>query len=71
MLLTYCSFTNALAGLAANDIIQRTTARLESLHSEGVHVWENITEFTGKFIPITRFFVKISKMFLLFFAETI
>lgn len=30
-------FTNALAGLAANDIIQRTTARLESLHSEGVH----------------------------------
>ncbi|XP_061376317.1 uncharacterized protein LOC133318343 [Gastrolobium bilobum] len=30
-------FTNALAGLAANDIIQRTAARLESLHSEGVH----------------------------------
>ena len=30
-------FTNALAGLAANDIHQRTTARLESLHSEGVH----------------------------------
>ncbi|XP_027360886.1 uncharacterized protein LOC113869007 [Abrus precatorius] len=30
-------FTNTLAGLAANDIIQRTTARLESLHSEGVH----------------------------------
>ncbi|KAK7308566.1 hypothetical protein VNO77_42184 [Canavalia gladiata] len=30
-------FTNTLAGLAVNDIIQRTTARLESLHSEGVH----------------------------------
>ncbi|CAJ1932811.1 unnamed protein product [Sphenostylis stenocarpa] len=30
-------FTNALTGLAANDIVQRTTARLESLHSEGVH----------------------------------
>ncbi|PNY02948.1 hypothetical protein L195_g026269, partial [Trifolium pratense] len=30
-------FTNALAGLAANDIIQRTTGRLDSLHSEGVH----------------------------------
>ncbi|KAK6916498.1 hypothetical protein RJ641_019359 [Dillenia turbinata] len=30
-------FTNTLAGLAANDIIQRTASRLESLHSEGVH----------------------------------
>lgn len=30
-------FTTALAGLAANDIIQRTAGRLESLHSEGVH----------------------------------
>ncbi|KAL9276179.1 hypothetical protein ACSQ67_026280 [Phaseolus vulgaris] len=30
-------FTNALSGLAAHDIVQRTTARLESLHSEGVH----------------------------------
>ncbi|XP_004290380.1 PREDICTED: uncharacterized protein LOC101298669 [Fragaria vesca subsp. vesca] len=30
-------FTSALAGLAVNDIIQRTTGRLESLHSEGVH----------------------------------
>ncbi|XVF01188.1 hypothetical protein REPUB_Repub04eG0067000 [Reevesia pubescens] len=30
-------FTNALAGLAVNDIIQRTCGRLESLHSEGVH----------------------------------
>ncbi|KAK8636416.1 hypothetical protein V6N13_124162 [Hibiscus sabdariffa] len=30
-------FTNALAGLAVNDVIQRTTGRLESLHSEGVH----------------------------------
>ncbi|XVF45203.1 hypothetical protein PTKIN_Ptkin02bG0186100 [Pterospermum kingtungense] len=30
-------FTNALAGLAVNDIIQRTSGRLESLHSEGVH----------------------------------
>ncbi|KAF5444001.1 hypothetical protein F2P56_036509 [Juglans regia] len=30
-------FTSALAGLAINDMIQRTTGRLESLHSEGVH----------------------------------
>ncbi|XP_068323614.1 uncharacterized protein [Pyrus communis] len=30
-------FTSALAGQAVNDIIQRTTGRLESLHSEGVH----------------------------------
>ncbi|GMN37521.1 hypothetical protein TIFTF001_006881 [Ficus carica] len=30
-------FTGALAGLAVNDIIHRTTGRLESLHSEGVH----------------------------------
>ncbi|KAL1118029.1 hypothetical protein V6Z11_D01G005100 [Gossypium hirsutum] len=31
-------FINALAGLAVNDIIQRTTRRLESLHPEGVHL---------------------------------
>lgn len=30
-------FTNALAGLAGNDIISKTAGRLESLHSEGVH----------------------------------
>ncbi|KAJ9704924.1 hypothetical protein PVL29_003129 [Vitis rotundifolia] len=30
-------FTSALAGLTANDIIQRTAGRLDSLHSEGVH----------------------------------
>uniref|UniRef100_A0A1J3CXM9 DUF7798 domain-containing protein n=1 Tax=Noccaea caerulescens TaxID=107243 RepID=A0A1J3CXM9_NOCCA len=30
-------FTNALAGLNMNDMIQRTGGRLESLHSEGVH----------------------------------
>ncbi|CAH9100441.1 unnamed protein product [Cuscuta europaea] len=30
-------FANALAGLALNDMIQRTVGRLESLHSEGVH----------------------------------
>ncbi|EXB63670.1 hypothetical protein L484_027013 [Morus notabilis] len=30
-------FTSALAGLAVNDIVHRTTGRLESLHSEGVH----------------------------------
>ncbi|KAJ7967402.1 BAT2 domain protein [Quillaja saponaria] len=30
-------FTSTLTGLAANDIIQRTAGRLESLHSEGVH----------------------------------
>ncbi|MBA0822627.1 hypothetical protein Goarm_019416, partial [Gossypium armourianum] len=30
-------FINALAGLAVNDIIQRTIRRLESLHPEGVH----------------------------------
>ncbi|XAR59489.1 hypothetical protein NMG60_11015344 [Bertholletia excelsa] len=30
-------FANALVGLAANDMIQRTAGRLDSLHSEGVH----------------------------------
>ncbi|OAY25448.1 uncharacterized protein LOC110605319 [Manihot esculenta] len=30
-------FTSALAGLNANDIVQRTAGRLEALHSEGVH----------------------------------
>lgn len=30
-------FTNALAGLAIKDVNQRTTGRLESIHSEGVH----------------------------------
>ncbi|OAY68076.1 hypothetical protein ACMD2_14701 [Ananas comosus] len=30
-------FTSALGGLAANEIMQRTTDRLETLHSEGVH----------------------------------
>ncbi|KAJ4964921.1 hypothetical protein NE237_016770 [Protea cynaroides] len=30
-------FANSLVGLAANDIIQRTTGRLETIHSEGVH----------------------------------
>ncbi|KAL3515240.1 hypothetical protein ACH5RR_022142 [Cinchona calisaya] len=30
-------FANALAGLAPNDVVQRTAGRLDSLHSEGVH----------------------------------
>ncbi|OVA10523.1 hypothetical protein BVC80_8985g60 [Macleaya cordata] len=30
-------FTTSLAGLAANEIIQRTAGRLETIHSEGVH----------------------------------
>ncbi|KAM3742980.1 hypothetical protein ACB098_07G109900 [Castanea mollissima] len=30
-------FTSALAGVAVNDMIQRTTGRIDSLHSEGVH----------------------------------
>lgn len=30
-------FANALAGLGPTDIIQRTSGRLDSLHSEGVH----------------------------------
>ncbi|XP_060168301.1 uncharacterized protein LOC132599101 [Lycium barbarum] len=30
-------FTNVLVGLAPNDMIQRTTRRLDTLHSEGVH----------------------------------
>ncbi|XP_038983699.1 LOW QUALITY PROTEIN: uncharacterized protein LOC103697559 [Phoenix dactylifera] len=30
-------FTSALGGLAANEIIQRTSDRLETVHSEGVH----------------------------------
>lgn len=36
--LIFCRFTSAVAGLPVNDIIQRTAGRLESLHSEGVHV---------------------------------
>ncbi|KAK4562956.1 hypothetical protein RGQ29_005438 [Quercus rubra] len=30
-------FTSALAGVAVNDMIQRTAGRIDSLHSEGVH----------------------------------
>lgn len=30
-------FTNILVGLAPNDMVQRTTRRLDTLHSEGVH----------------------------------
>ncbi|KAL3614171.1 hypothetical protein CASFOL_042245 [Castilleja foliolosa] len=30
-------FANALSGLSTNDIIQRTSLRLDALHSEGVH----------------------------------
>ncbi|KAK4340279.1 hypothetical protein RND71_041741 [Anisodus tanguticus] len=30
-------FTNVLVGLAPNDMIQKTTRRLDTLHSEGVH----------------------------------
>lgn len=30
-------FASALAGLAPNDIIQRTSGRLDTIHSEGVH----------------------------------
>ncbi|KAF8410587.1 hypothetical protein HHK36_003119 [Tetracentron sinense] len=30
-------FTSSLVGLAANEIIQRTADRLETIHSEGVH----------------------------------
>ncbi|KAL0422679.1 UNVERIFIED_CONTAM: hypothetical protein Slati_3290800 [Sesamum latifolium] len=30
-------FASALAGLAPNDIVQRTSGRLDTLHSEGVH----------------------------------
>ncbi|KAL6636936.1 hypothetical protein ACP70R_024508 [Stipagrostis hirtigluma subsp. patula] len=30
-------FTNSLGGLSPNDIIKRTTDRLETIHSEGVH----------------------------------
>ncbi|KAI8026466.1 hypothetical protein LOK49_LG02G03542 [Camellia lanceoleosa] len=30
-------FTSTLAGLATNDVVQRTAGRLDSLHSEGVH----------------------------------
>ncbi|CAN6459989.1 unnamed protein product [Victoria cruziana] len=30
-------FTAALEGIAANEMIQRTTGRLEAIHSEGVH----------------------------------
>lgn len=40
-------FTSALTGLAANDIVQRTTGRLESIHSEGVHRLSEICCFAA------------------------
>ncbi|CAL1372493.1 unnamed protein product [Linum trigynum] len=36
-------FTNALAGQSANDMIQRTSGRLDALHSEGIHRLSDIT----------------------------
>ncbi|KAG5581588.1 hypothetical protein H5410_052215, partial [Solanum commersonii] len=38
-------FANALAGLAPNDMIQRTTGRLDTLHSEGVHRFSELCCF--------------------------
>ncbi|CAI0406825.1 unnamed protein product [Linum tenue] len=38
-----CRFTNALAGQSANDMIQRTSGRLDTLHSEGIHRLSDIT----------------------------
>lgn len=48
LLYLFCRFTSTLTGLTVNDIIQRTARRLESLHSEGVHVCENILNFMRK-----------------------
>ncbi|KAL8542652.1 hypothetical protein ACS0TY_003510 [Phlomoides rotata] len=38
-------FPSALAGLAPNDMIQRTSGRLDTLHSEGVHMLSGICCF--------------------------
>lgn len=38
-------FANALAGLAPKDMIQRTTGRLDTLHSEGVHMLSELCCF--------------------------
>ncbi|KAL2460208.1 hypothetical protein Adt_43628 [Abeliophyllum distichum] len=38
-------FASSLAELAPNDIIQRTAGRLDSLHSEGVHVCRSLGGF--------------------------
>ncbi|MCD7448042.1 hypothetical protein HAX54_037356 [Datura stramonium] len=39
-------FANALTGLAPNDMIQRTTRRLDTLHSEGVHMLSELCCFS-------------------------
>ena len=52
-LLEICRFTSALSGQAVTDIIQRTTGRLESLHSEGVHVWR----FVGSYLKDLNHFI--------------
>ena len=31
-------FTGSLGGLSANEIIQKTADRLETIHTEGIHV---------------------------------
>ncbi|XP_047332066.1 uncharacterized protein LOC124935692 [Impatiens glandulifera] len=38
-------FTNAIAGLAKNDIIPKTTGRLDALHSEGIHRLSEICSY--------------------------
>ncbi|CAN1278350.1 hypothetical protein LINPERPRIM_LOCUS16615 [Linum perenne] len=38
-----CRFTSALAGQSVNDMVQRTSGRLETLHSEGIHRLSEMT----------------------------
>ena len=44
----FCRFAAALGGLAMNEIIKRTTDRLETVRAEGVHVcrdYEELVDF--------------------------
>lgn len=52
--LMFVRFTATLGGLATNEIIQKTADRLETIHSEGVHVCKNnltVIMVTGNTIP--------------------
>lgn len=52
-----CRFTNVLVGLAPNDMVQRTARRLDTLHSEGVHVCKFLVSLQPFFlIKETSFF---------------
>ena len=69
-----CRFTNALAGLAVNEIVQRTAGRLESIHSEGVHVWRSLRFYWKIFFHWMDFFwlvVNLIQYLYVLFTETL